>query len=63
MRRSIRIQGIYVGSQRMFRDMNRAITPAKLKPVVDRTFKFEDARAAYHAMGEAGHFGKIVIAV
>lgn len=61
MRRSIRIQGIYVGSRRMFNDMNRAITANNLKPVIDRTFKFADARAAYHEMGKAGHFGKIVI--
>jgi NADPH:quinone reductase-like Zn-dependent oxidoreductase len=61
MRKSIKVQGIYVGSQRMFLDMNRAIAAAKLKPVVDKTFKFADARAAYHEMGKAGHFGKIVI--
>jgi NADPH:quinone reductase-like Zn-dependent oxidoreductase len=61
MRKSIRLQGIYVGSRRMFLDMNRAIAQHGLKPVIDRTFDFADARAAYHAMAAAGHFGKLVI--
>lgn len=63
MRKSIRIQGIYVGSRRMFLDMNRAIALHKMKPVVDQTFAFADARSAYHAMAAAGHFGKLVIEI
>jgi NADPH:quinone reductase-like Zn-dependent oxidoreductase len=61
MRKSIRLQGIYVGSRRMFKDMNRAIAAHDLHPVIDRTLRFEDAPAAFHAMEAAGHFGKIVI--
>ena len=61
MRRSIRMQGIYCGSRRMFLDMNRAITASGLVPIIDHVFAFEDARAAYHAMAEAGHFGKLAI--
>jgi NADPH:quinone reductase-like Zn-dependent oxidoreductase len=63
MRKSIQIQGIYVGSRRMFDDMNRAIALHHLKPVIDHAFAFGDARAAYHAMAGAGHFGKLVIEV
>ncbi len=63
MRKSIRMQGIYVGSRRMFLDMNRAIEQAKLKPVIDQRVAFGDAKAAYRAMEAAGHFGKIVIDV
>ena len=33
----------------------------RLAPVVDATFPFDDACAAYHAMRAAGHFGKLVI--
>ena len=61
MRKSIRLQGIYVGSRRMFEDMNRAIDHHKIRPIVDRSYAMEDARDAYHAMRAAGHFGKIVI--
>jgi len=63
MRRSIRLQGIYVGSREMFEAMNRAIAAGGLKPVIDRSFGFDDARAAYHYMQSGGHFGKIVIKV
>ena len=61
MRKSITVKGIYVGSRVMFADMNRAIEAHNLKPVIDQTFDFKDARSAYHAMRGAGHFGKLVI--
>lgn len=63
MRKSIKVQGIYVGSRRMFLDMNRAITAHAMNPVIDRAFAFEDAKSAYHAMQGADHFGKLVIKV
>lgn len=61
MRKSIRLQGIYVGSRRMFEDMNRAIAQHRLNPVIHRSFAFDDAREAYRAMRAAKHFGKLVI--
>ena len=60
-RKSIRLIGIYVGSREMFEAMNRAIAGAALKPLVDRRFPFEEARAAFHHMQAADHFGKIVV--
>ena len=63
MRKSLTVHGIYVGSRAMFEAMNRAIAAAELRPVIDRRFAFEDARAAYHHMKAAGHLGKIVIAL
>ena len=63
MRKSVRLQGIYVGSRRMFEAMNRAIAEHQLRPVIDKTFDFADARAAYHHMAGATHFGKIVVKV
>ena len=61
MRRSGHLHGIYVGSRVMFEDMNRAIEVAGLKPLVDRTYNFGDARLAYHSMRAKNHFGKLVI--
>ena len=61
MRRSSHLHGIYVGSRAMFENMNRAIEIAELKPLVDRTYNFSDARLAYHFMRAKNHFGKIVI--
>lgn len=63
MRKSVRLQGVYVGSRAMFQDMNAAIAASAMTPVIDRTFEFGDARAAYHAMRAAGHFGKLAISI
>ncbi|MCG8598505.1 MAG: NAD(P)-dependent alcohol dehydrogenase [Kiloniellales bacterium] len=63
MRKSIRLQGIYVGSREMFEAMNRAIAAGGLTPVIDRSFGFDEARAAYQHMQGGGHFGKIVITI
>jgi len=53
--------GIQVGSRDMFEAMNRAIEVAQLKPVIDRVFDFNDARAAYEYLATGRHFGKVVI--
>ena len=63
MSKSLTVQGIYVGSRNLFRDMNRAIAASGLRPVIDRTFAFEEAPEAYRAMRSAGHFGKLVIEI
>ena len=41
--------------------MNRAITMNRLKPVIDKTFSFDQAREALESMKTGSHFGKIVI--
>ena len=61
LRKSIRLNGVYVGSRDMFLAMNAAIESGGLKPVIDRRFAFADAPDAYRCMEAAGHFGKIVI--
>lgn len=63
MRRSIRIQGIYVGSRRMFLDMCRAIEAHSLRPVIDTAFRFGEAREAFRHMESQSHMGKIVIEI
>ena len=62
-RKAIRLQGIHVGSRDMFAAMNKAVSLARLKPVIDRVFPFADAKAAYAHQQAGRHFGKIVIAV
>ncbi|MEM1298750.1 MAG: NAD(P)-dependent alcohol dehydrogenase [Pseudomonadota bacterium] len=63
MRKSITLRGIYVGPRAMFCEMNTAIDAHGLRPMIDQSFAFEDARTAYHTMRAAGHLGKIVIRV
>lgn len=61
--KSVRIQGIYVGSREMFEAMNRAIELHGIRPVIDRVFPFTEAKAAYHYLQSGAHFGKVVIAI
>jgi NADPH:quinone reductase-like Zn-dependent oxidoreductase len=63
MRKSIRLQGIYVGNKVMFEDMACALAAHETRPVIDSRVAFEDAPAAYHRMRGAGHFGKVVITI
>lgn len=59
--RSVSLRGVYVGSRRMFTEMNAAIDANGLAPVIDRTFDFEDAREAYRHVESQAHVGKVVI--
>ena len=61
--RSVTVQGIYVGSTQMFEEMVRAMDAGGVKPVIDRTFAFEEAPQAYDYMESASHLGKIVITI
>jgi NADPH:quinone reductase-like Zn-dependent oxidoreductase len=47
----------------MFQDMNRAIVANAIKPVIDRTFEFEQAADAYRHLESASHVGKVVVRV
>jgi NADPH:quinone reductase-like Zn-dependent oxidoreductase len=61
--KAIRMQGVFVGSRKMFEDVNRAIEVSKLKPVVDRIFDFGEVREALRYMESGAHFGKIVVRI
>ena len=59
--RSIRVQGIYVGSRIMFERMNRAIELHKIEPVIDRVFPWLDVKNAMKYMREQKHVGKVCL--
>ncbi len=59
--KKIRLQGIYVGSRRMFEEMNRAVSFHQMRPVVDKVFPFSEAPQALQYMEKGAHFGKICI--
>jgi NADPH:quinone reductase-like Zn-dependent oxidoreductase len=63
LRKGIRLDGIYVGSRAMFADMLDSFTKAKLKPVIDSVFPFDQAPDAFRRIESGQHFGKIVIRV
>jgi NADPH:quinone reductase-like Zn-dependent oxidoreductase len=59
--KSLRLQGVYVGSREMFEAMNTAMDVNQIKPVIDRVYPFEEAQEALKLMESATHFGKIVV--
>jgi NADPH:quinone reductase-like Zn-dependent oxidoreductase len=59
--KAVRMQGIFIGSRRMFEEMNSAIEGNRLKPVIDKTFAFQEVREALKYMESGSHFGKIVV--
>jgi NADPH:quinone reductase-like Zn-dependent oxidoreductase len=61
--RRANVQGISVGSMQMFEALGRAMAASGIKPVIDRMFPFDEARAGYQHMASGAHFGKIVIRV
>jgi NADPH:quinone reductase-like Zn-dependent oxidoreductase len=62
--KSIKLQGIFVGSRQMFEAMNQMFCKYNhLKPVIDKTFAFEDVKQALKRMESGSHFGKIVVRI
>ena len=59
--RKVRLQGITVGNRDGMEAMMRAISQHAVKPVIDRTFTFEELREALDYLARGVHFGKICI--
>jgi NADPH:quinone reductase-like Zn-dependent oxidoreductase len=59
--RGTTVGAISVGSRADFEAMNRAIELHRLRPVIDPTFPFAGAKAAYGRFESRGHFGTVVI--
>ncbi|WP_338468334.1 NAD(P)-dependent alcohol dehydrogenase [Novosphingobium sp. ZN18A2] len=55
------IRGIFVGSKGMAERLNAFVDAHGIKPVVDRAFPIEDARAAWDYQASPALFGKVVI--
>lgn len=58
-----RLVGIFVGSRKMFEDVNRVVSAAAIHPVVDRAFAFDQVREAYEYLASGNHFGKVVVRI
>lgn len=57
----ITIRGIYVGSKQMHEELLAFLIAHEIKPVIDRSFGFDDAIEAYRYFASQQHFGKVVI--
>ena len=61
MMKGATLRGIFVGGRDYFEELMKAVSVNSLKPVIDRTFDFDSAPAAYGYLKSAQHFGNIVI--
>ena len=58
-----RLQGTTVGSVEDLQAMADAITVNRMKPVMDKTFAFAEAKEAFAYMASGAHFGKVAIEI
>ena len=58
-----RLQGVTVGSVEDLQALADAITVNGMKPVIDRTFRFDQAKEAFTHMATGAHFGKVAIEI
>ena len=57
----VTLHAVRVGSRAMFRDLLRALEQHKLRPQIDRVFRFSEVLEAFQYLSKGAHFGKIVI--
>ncbi len=62
-RSGVTVTSILMGNRRMLTRLVRAYAAHGVEPVIDRTFAFDDAPAAFDALAQAEHVGKIVVTV
>jgi NADPH:quinone reductase-like Zn-dependent oxidoreductase len=61
MMRGLHLHPTRVGSRLHFEQMNRAMNFHGTRPIIDRVFDFDDARAAFEFFEHGSRIGKIVI--
>jgi NADPH:quinone reductase-like Zn-dependent oxidoreductase len=61
--KNLDLSGIYVGNREMFERMNAFLTEHEIRPVIDRSFAFEETGEAYDYLESGSHFGKVVVRV
>jgi NADPH:quinone reductase-like Zn-dependent oxidoreductase len=55
------IDGINVGSAEQFEAMNAFLAAHRIRPVIDKSFAFDEVPAAYDELASGRHFGKLVV--
>jgi len=63
IRKNLTLIGMLNGPRDRFEEMLEFYDKHQIKPVVDRRFKFEEAKEALTHLWAGNHFGKIVITV
>ena len=61
--RRIEVEGFVDDGREHFDALMKAVAVNELKPVVDKTFGFDEAPEAFKYLKSAQHFGKVVIKI
>jgi NADPH:quinone reductase-like Zn-dependent oxidoreductase len=61
--KKIKVEGVYVGSRKMFEDMNLAFQQNQIRPQIDKVFSFLEAPQAFEYLKSGKHFGKVVVSI
>lgn len=59
--KNLLLKAISNGSRQMFEDLLAGMVTARINPVIDRTFTFEQAIEAFREMEAGDHIGKVLI--
>lgn len=62
-RSGVTVTPIFMGNRRMLTRMVQVYVAHGIEPVIDRTFTFSDAAAAFDSLAAADHVGKLVISI
>jgi NADPH:quinone reductase-like Zn-dependent oxidoreductase len=63
MHQGLTLRSIGAGSREMHEALYRSMDLHQWRPVIDKVFPFEDAKAAFDRIESGGHVGKVVIAM
>jgi NADPH:quinone reductase-like Zn-dependent oxidoreductase len=55
------IRRVFVGNRACFEAMNRAVTQARLRPIIDRKFAWSDFHEGFIYFSRGKSFGRVVV--
>lgn len=61
IRKNALLKGLTGGTRRTLERLHRAVEWSGLRPVIDKTFSFDDASSAFAHLEKGDHMGKVVI--
>jgi NADPH:quinone reductase-like Zn-dependent oxidoreductase len=61
IRKNVLVKGLTGGPRRALERLHRAVESSGMRPVIDKTFSFDDAPAAFAHLATGDHMGKVVI--
>lgn len=63
LKRNVTLKGMLNGPRERLEELAQFVEEKGLKPVIDRVFKFEEAKEALEYLYSGSHFGKVIVKV